>query len=232
MTPKKLIDNAIIALGKDGITPASKNGKIVFSTNQKPGGPWVYARYTDHNCIFWKNFVFTLVVPQLPKKKRFIPQECMGCYKVVVRPETYKELLLLKDVLYDMNLPGKVGIEVRAEVDALYGGYWYCDGIEEGFDRLGQIRFALSGTKMEAFLKRACTEYEREFGPSDKWKIVPGQKAIEDKVVKMVEIDNTKKSQTIVDVENIMEDWRKFAKACGPNYKASHNYVTYEEGRK
>ena len=223
----QLIENAIIALGKEGILPVMKFNKLAFDHNQKPGGPWIYAHYTSHNCTFLKTFIYELISQKMTPEKKFIPTECLDCYKVVVRPESLDELYRLKDIQKQMDFPSKCGIEKRPEVDALYGGYWYCIGLEHGLEMLDTVNFGLSGTNMKAFLKRGCTEFEADHGPSDKWTAKDGQEEIEKEAIDRVYFDNFKYPQTESDKRRIMEEWDIWAEALGPVYKPKHDYHTY-----
>lgn len=223
------IEKAIIELAKSGIAPILSRGKACFETDQKPGGPWVYIRYSRHNCTMLRTFIHQLISKRLPPKERFIPSECQDCYKVVIRPESYDDLLKLYPIMKELDFASKLGIEKRESVDALYGAYFYCNGLKGGKDRLDTVNFALTGTNMTAFLKRGCTEYEAEFGPSDNWEIKPGQMEIEKEVFARVKIDNFKRPQTETDIKNIMADWKIFANELGPVYKGTHNYITYGE---
>ena len=81
-------------------------------------------------------------------------------------------------------------------VNALYGAYWYCKGLEEGRKRYEHVKewaeeqyhefnedpkasypvtwngpdeWALPDSPMKVLLKKGCTEFERTVGPSDKW---------------------------------------------------------------
>ena len=227
MKPKELVDRAVVSLGKDGILPVYRFNKLSFESTQRPGGPWIYIRYSDKNCTLYRTFIFGYISNRLPEKKQFIPTECQKCYKVVVRPETYKELLQLKEIMEEMDFPSKCGTEKRAEVDALYGGYFYCNGLKEGRKRLEQVKFALLNTNMEAFLKRGCTEYEAKFGPSNKWKVTKFQRAVEQEVNDRIHMDNYKYPQRETDKRQIMSDWKEFSEKIGDGYKGSHSYVTY-----
>jgi hypothetical protein len=227
-----IINEAIITLGKSGIVPSLNGGKVCFGTNQKPGGPWVYIKYSKHNCTMLRTFIHQLISKRLPLKERFIPSECQKCYKVVIRPESYDDLLKLYPIMKELDFASKLGIEKRESVDSLYGAYFYCNSLKEGLDRLDTVNFALTGTNMKAFLKRGCTEYESEFGPSNTWEVKTGQYAIEKEVFDRVEIDNSKRKQTETDIFNIMESWKEFAEALGPVYKGTHNYITYGEDKK
>lgn len=229
MNAKEIVENAVLFLGGEGILPGHKFGKIWFNTTEKPGGSWIYTRYMDKNCIFLRTFLYGCISKRLPEDKRFIPSECMDCYKVVVRPESLDKLYELKDIMEELDFPGKCGIEKRESVDALYGGYFYCNGLEAGIERLGKVRAALKGTGMDPFLKRGCTEYEADFGPSDNWKMVRGQKAIEKVANELIYIDNFKWNQKDRDKKELMAEWEKFADELGPVYKGTHNYVSYEK---
>ena len=222
-----LLEQAIQELSMEGICPVMKGGKITYGTNFKPGGPWIYAKYSTHNCLLLMKFLYRFITERLPEEQRFIPSECQNCYKVVARPENYKDLLFLKKVQSRMNLPSKCGIETRETVDALYGGYWYCIGVDHGKVVLERVKKELSETGIPCFLKRGCTEYEAAFGPSDTWGIKDGQRAIERDFFHKVAVDNTKKLQTKKEKIGIMRKWKKFAKELGPEYIGSHNYKTY-----
>jgi len=231
MNPKDLIDNAVIALGKEGFLPAYKYGRLCYTTEEHPGGDWIYARYMNKNCTYLRTFLFNLISMILPEKERFIPSECLDCYKVVVRPESLGNLKKLKKLMEQMDFPSKCGIERRLEVDAIYGGYWYCEGLDEGLLRLDQVEYALLGSGMKPFLKRGCTEYEADFGPSNTWKIKPGQMKIEKEAENRIVFENFKTDQRENDKKEIMGEWSKFTRALGmgPVYKSTHNYVTYGE---
>lgn len=224
---KKLIDQAVIHLGKSGIVGQPRRSAIAYTTTQQPGGNWIYARYTDKNCVYLKTFLYELISKKLPKEEQFIPSECQSCYKVVARPYKYTDLLKIREIMKEMDESGKCGIEKRESVDALYGAYWYCNGIEEGKTRLEQVETALKGIDGAIFLKRSCTEYELDFGPSDEWEIKPNQMKIEEEVNEKITINNFKYPQPNKDIERIMKEWAIFAEKLGPDYIGSHNYVIY-----
>lgn len=225
-----LVNRAVMILAKQGISPILEDGKVCFVTLESPGGPWVYLKYSNRNCTMLRTFVYECVSKQLPKDEQFIPSECQDCYKVVARPESLKDLMVLKDTMKEMGFASKCGIERRDTVDALYGGYWYCEGLDEGILRLKQVGEALSETEIPFFLKRGCTEYEQTFGPSDSWEVKDNQLAIEEEVRKRVKIDNKKNPQLKKDIAEIIVSWESWAAELGPDYTGSHNYVTYGGG--
>jgi hypothetical protein len=101
----------------------------------------------------------------------------MCCWKVVVVPKTLKALFQLLDIQRRMVSQNpycwcKCGVEVRADVERNYGGYFYTNSQEEGLIRLREVRanvLPLLGADTTIILKRACTEYERKYGPSNEW---------------------------------------------------------------
>ena len=66
--------------------------------------------------------------------KKWVPSKCMGCWKVVVRLKTLKQLFSLLQLQMRMGRPSKCGIEVRESVNGLYGGYFYNHSLEEGLE--------------------------------------------------------------------------------------------------
>ena len=227
----KIVKKAVMILARQGIQPSFVDKKIAYRTNEKPGGPWIYLEYSDHNCTYLRTFLYNCVSKQLPKAEQFIPMECQNCYKVVAKPTSLTDLMELKHIMEEMGFAGKCGIEKRESVDALYGGYWYCNNKEEGLLRLKQAKESLYGTGIPCFLKRGCTEYEQEFGPSNKWEVKPGQEELEKGVFKRVSLDNSKRSQTESDKLEIIKSWEAFAVEMGPEYVGSHNYITYGENK-
>ena len=61
-----------------------------------------------------------------------ISTRCLNCWKVVVTPRTFSELLTLEKIQIQMDCPSKCGIEVRDYVPKFYGGYFYNVGPEAG----------------------------------------------------------------------------------------------------
>jgi hypothetical protein len=177
--------------------------------------PWIYhLRTCKNNCLKWNAIMFTHF--------NVIPKECFDCYKVVVRPRNIVELIeLLK---FQKSLPEEIhckcGIETREYTPALYGGYWYARGLEEGKLRYKQVRASMNymfGEDFVVYLKRACTEYELTFGASNKWELDPKERAISEW------IDNNfddsvwgyeSNNPDFLEI-HVMDKWLKFAHSCG-----------------
>jgi len=106
----------------------------------------------------------------------FIPARCMECWKVVVKPRTVEELILLYERMKTMGYYSKCGIEERDYVKGNYGAYFYTQSLEEGLERKKEVRAAVDsvvGENVEVYLKRYCTEFEIKTGSSRKYERPP-----------------------------------------------------------
>jgi hypothetical protein len=82
--------------------------------------------------------------------------------------------MALRDLQIEQKVPSKCGIEVRDYTPKHYGGYYYHDSLEEGYDRCQiikkEVKSAINKKVADSvLLKRACTEYEMVLGPSSHW---------------------------------------------------------------
>lgn len=138
--------------------------------------PWIFMnRSPERNCLLWHRIMFSIF--------GMLPIWCrLHCWKVVVRPRTLEELFLLKELQEGLKLPSKLGMEVRRRVHGQYGGYFYTNSKEEGFDRLDLVRKEIESfiapvssnpnEGIPVYLKLACTEFEHRFGPTDQYRPV------------------------------------------------------------
>jgi hypothetical protein len=106
----------------------------------KPGvdhnTPWIYVNPNPNMyCGLYRQVFLT---------GKFVHSYCMGCFKVVVKPRTVKELFALYDLQLNEAKPKdwycKCGIEERKYVPVQYGGYFYCRGLDQGKKRWLQVR--------------------------------------------------------------------------------------------
>ncbi len=132
------------------------------------GGPWVHTRAPKgRRCYYWHG-LFT-------KCGILHPGCAERCWKVVVKPRTVKELFCLLSIQENVfdQIPNKCGIEMRSFVHGLYGGYFYCDTLEEGKEVHGLVRKAVDRAMapgVSVILKQGCTEMEAKKGPGFKCK--------------------------------------------------------------
>ena len=81
--------------------------------------PWI-TQNLDFDCYGW-NRVFHHTAAQ----EKMVHTHCQTCFKVVVMPRTFRELLALEEYQEECGLRCKCGIEVRDYVSRPYGGYFY-----------------------------------------------------------------------------------------------------------
>jgi hypothetical protein len=142
-----------------------ETGKITTILRSKAHDvPWVYTRSDPRlNCTLWTEVHF--------KALDIFPEPCLNCWKVVVRPRTFKELIMLLEIQKEHTTRFcKCGIELRDYVHGNYGGYFYNHGMTEGLDCLDDVRGLVAehiSPDVPVVLKRYCTEFELKFGPSN-----------------------------------------------------------------
>jgi len=116
---------------------------------------------------------------------KILPPPCKQCWKVVYVPSSVVELIEFQKFQTQLGLPGKCGTEQRDYTSGLggYRAFWYCPfygGLEGGRAHYKRIKSALIKNFGEdyilnkekderLYLKRGCTELERDFGMSDTW---------------------------------------------------------------
>jgi hypothetical protein len=128
----------------------------------------------------------------------------------VVKPRTLDELIELERVMLELGYPGKCGCETRTYVQGLYGGYFYNRGLEEGIARCEEVRNRVD-PEIPVYLKRGCTEFEINHGPSDKWEVTDAQREIEGEIDKQIYISPIPAPQTPEDVARVYGLWRTLA---------------------
>lgn len=156
-----LFESGTLQIGIDGrIQQGGKAGKYLAWNS-----PWIHRTLTGtRNCDFWH-----LSYNQLG----FVPQQCRDCWKVVVTPTTLKQLFRLERYQYANSRNCKCGIEMRGYTRKYYGGYWYNDTQKSGEECFAAVKadmHMLGLGECPIILKRYCTELEREFGPTKKYK--------------------------------------------------------------
>lgn len=166
---------------------------------------------------------------------RFIPRKCRNCWKVVVYPNTLKELLMLKKLMEEMVKEDpyclcKCGIEPRESVERNYGGYFYNNSLEHGVLRLEQVKRLVHekiNPDIRVLLKRGCTEFEREFGDSAMWDEMfdtPFWNSTEDVLDTIAKIDPQDDVQGTLVQNHVLANWVKFAAERGdPTVKELNN---------
>lgn len=150
---------------------------------------------------------------------RFIPTKCLDCYKVVVMPRSFHELVLLYELELEMVRENprcwcKLGTEERTYVPRDYGGYFYNRGLESGKTRYKTVRQAVSekiSPDVDVILKRYCTEFEMQFGPSDKYEQPKGAKEIEKYFWQNIDVMTGARTQPEFICHHTIQKWMDFA---------------------
>jgi len=135
---------------------------------------------------------------------------CANCYKVVVVPESLEQVRKLAKWQQSTDWACKAGAEKRSYTQRVWGGYFYCRGVEEGRKRYKQVRKWVDenlGADVKVFLKRACTEFEQHMGDSDKWEPHPLQEEIEKEFSEYVEYVPVKAGQSDVVKHAVLDLW-------------------------
>lgn len=218
----------------------SDDGKYMIAAGTGAISPWHFVGNPQNpDCRYWHRF---LGIPGLGKGESFIPNTCMNCWKVVIKPRTLKELFKLLDVMTEYGHRGKVGIERRETTFGPYGGYLYNETIEAGQEckrtiwrlvqkNIGKVVDLNSDEEgIKLGLKRGCTEYELAHGPSGEWKPYPGQLEVEEWVKNnFVYYAINSQDQTEESLALIHGEWLKFAYQYGDKtYREFSGLPIYE----
>lgn len=164
------------------IVPAGED--MLFDTN------WLFCGNTvaSRDCYLWHSIMF--------EHFNLVPEYCkLHCYKVVVKVRNFAEAfqffnLLNASAAIEANLcsiHGKCGIDSRHYTHGHFNGFVYCHGLEEALKKYKIIRRLVNehlddGENINVIVKRSCTEFEQQFGPTDNefWnKITPEEADLE-----------------------------------------------------
>ena len=198
--------------------------------------PWVHSKSAptkhcslDHNIIF--------------NNWGIIHPRCLECWKVVVCPRNFEELLKLEHLQYELGYDSKCGIELRDYTPRHYGGYFYNGSLDEGREKYKIVKDAVAeniSPEMAAttILKRGCTEYELMAGPSLYWNINKQQEKILEVIESFVDVKLGHGEQSLQLKRNVYMKWVLWAHSNGDMSYVPYNggnklfpgYVAYHEG--
>jgi len=188
----------------------------------EPRTPWVYWHPPGTDCYFHNDIIF--------KRFGILPSYCAECYKVVVVPKTVEELFQLCDIQQQLEgFPCKCGIEIREDVNRNYGGYWYNEGLKKGetcYELIREMITKYIGPQVRVALKRACTEYERKFGPSNEWEVPEGTVEFEERVRSFMHKTPTIAPQPEIFRKHVKDRWIHFAHSRG-----DMTYLKFTDGK-
>ena len=152
-----------------------ETGKLFVVAKPDLDSPWYFVRPKSAD---WKGPMDCYRYhTMLNRLMGVMPSKCLSCWKVVVAPKTLRDMWKWREVMEEMGRHCKCGIETRPIVGRLYGSYFYNQSQEQGLECLETVLEAIERSGIEviplqghkAILKRGCTEFEDDFGPSDKW---------------------------------------------------------------
>jgi len=204
-----------------------EDGKIDKKTNMASDAPWAYVKPgPTMNCMFWHHVLFRQVF-----NSQKVPIQCHNCWKVVLMPRDIEELFATYIMQREMGRPAKCGTETEREnTPRAYGAYFYNNSLQEGVECYQAVKKELERGKVyeqeilgcpirvqfgngyedkmpNLILKRGCTEFEQNCGPSDQW-------AWDDEQVEMERIAFDAFAQDIVhgrqgdnQLASLFQDW-------------------------
>jgi hypothetical protein len=150
-------------LHDQGWSWSMETDKITCKTGWDWNHPWVMIRREPHrNCMIWYNLLFGMFDA--------MPPFCLNCWKVVAKPKTIVDVFKMVPIMFDLDLPSKIGVSRRLNTMGMYQAYFYNDSLERAkeVENIARKAFSVVDPEMEIFTKRFCTEFEERFGPSDK----------------------------------------------------------------
>ena len=181
--------------------------------------PWCHAKGSIHkHCNLDHNIIFN--------QFDIIPPRCLQCWKVVVTPTTFDQLIKLEQLQISMGFPSKCGIEMRDYTPKFYGGYFYNHSLDEGREKLEIVQKAVAEhiskeIADEVILKRGCTEFEMLKGPSPYWHMTDEQQEQYDIIEALVDVPRGNTGQDEMQKRMVRIKWFLWAHM--------NNDMTYKE---
>ena len=204
--------------------------------SMKSGGLFGQGRYIDVETQKLSKFpsidpepfwVYTNPQPDIPCMElkaisdgfNFVAKACYDCWKVVVAPRSFHELIQLYElqkrmVKEDPECYCKCGTEPRQFVPRDYGGYFYARNKPDADKLKEKVRKRVSESlspDVPVDLKRGCTEFELKYGPSNKYKRPERADEIEKYFWENVNAEKGAKKQPEFIIQNVIQGWMLFA---------------------
>jgi hypothetical protein len=187
--------------------------------------PWCHSKSTPQkHCSLDHNIIFN--------NWGIIHPRCLECWKVVVAPRNFHELMMLEDLQTKMDFDSKCGIEIRDYTPRHYGGYFYNCSLDEGREKYKIVKDAVSEyispeCGATTILKRGCTEFEMVNGPSLYWNINKNQEKVLEIIESFVDVRRSMSEQSLMLKRNVHMKWVVWAHSHG-----DFSYVDYNGGQK
>lgn len=198
--------------------------------------PWCHSKSSpSKHCSLDHNIIYN--------NWNIIHPRCLECWKVVVAPRNFDELMKLEALQYTLNYDSKCGIELRDYTPRHYGGYFYNGSLDEGREKYKIVKDAVAEAispecAATTILKRGCTEYEMGSGPSLYWNITKEQEKLIEIIESFVEVKRGHGEQSLQLKRNVHMKWVLWAHSNGDMSYVPYNggvklfpgYVAYHEG--
>ena len=172
------IVDPILELWQQGKMSAGLDHKFRLHDELALNRVWIIsALCSERDCAKWLSIYHQYY--------KIFPPPCKNCWKIVMAPQVITELIEVQKLQEKLNWPAKAGLEQRDYTSGLggYRAFWYCPftkGLAGGRAHFKRVQKALEKhfgkekitwylEQGKLYLKRGCTELERDFGPSDKW---------------------------------------------------------------
>ena len=130
-------------------------------------------------CTFLNRFMFEHVYA-----RAVVPFGCRACYKVKVVSRSLRQLMDVRALAEALPYVTKSGPEVdNPENPHPYGTYVYLTGLDQARAVYRTLRDLIDrhehlGPAVRMLIKRGCTNYERNCGPSDQYRFDPALEAV------------------------------------------------------
>lgn len=202
--------NAITKLVDNGPFSINHGGKITAdSVRGARPMPWIFINHDARKkyCWFWNQVC--------AQHFNHIPTHCRhACWKTVIKPNNVKETFECLDILQAVNLPSKIGMDLRDYTYGAWSGFVYADSLEEGREYYKIIRDAIP-KNIKVYLKRGCTEMER-ITDSNLWdQMDESDFKLEQELHDMFSFDERHYQQAMWYKQEIKENWIKHAIRIG-----------------
>jgi hypothetical protein len=179
--------------------------------------PWFHVKHEPQSqCGLWHKVIFD--------NFKFIAKGCYDCWKVVIRPWRFEDIYKTLRMQIELDRPSKCGAEVRKSVFGPWGAYWYNRSMEAGQEcyeticrevknRKINLLYNKDGEIIKPLLKRGCTEFEMELGPSDKWEYTEQNERMENFISQIVDVRSV--YQTRMTKVYVLREWAEQAYSLG-----------------
>jgi hypothetical protein len=152
-----------------------EDGTLQLAADRQRARSWIHVDNAPPlGCEFLKHFLFRHAYG-----KSAVPQGCSACYKVKVAPRTLRGLVAALDLAKRIECRSKWGIDIdNPDSQDIYAGYFFATGLDMARAIFKIVREAINadprlGPAVVMTIKRGCSEYEAELGPSERYEFAP-----------------------------------------------------------